>query len=101
MNTYVILSKLSPDSVHDPSEFPKLAEMVAARIKKECPKVVWKQSFALMGQFDVMDIVEAGSVEEVEKAAMIIRGYGHATTETMPATPWKSFIKAMGKTKHS
>jgi uncharacterized protein with GYD domain len=36
--------------------------------------------------------VEAPDVSSVEKAAMIIRAYGHATTETMVATPWNQFI---------
>jgi len=27
--------------------------------------------------------------------AMLIRCYGHATTETMHATPWKEFIGGM------
>ncbi|HYL97692.1 MAG TPA: hypothetical protein VEZ90_01970 [Blastocatellia bacterium] len=30
--------------------------------------------------------------EQVEKAAMIIRAYGHSTTETLVATPWKDFL---------
>jgi len=31
----------------------------------------------------------------VEKAAMIIRAYGHAATETLVATPWKEFLVAL------
>ena len=45
-----------------------------------------------MGRFDVIDIVEADNPEQVEKAAMIIRAYGHTTTETLVATPWKDFL---------
>ena len=33
--------------------------------------------------------------EEVEKAAMIIRSYGHASTETLVATPWKEFLSSL------
>ena len=32
------------------------------------------------------------TLKEVEKAAMVIRAYGHSTTETLPATPWKEFL---------
>jgi hypothetical protein len=46
-------------------------------------------------QSDVVDIVEADHPAEAEKAAMLIRCYGHATTETMHATPWKEFIGSM------
>ena len=95
MDTYIILSSLSAEAFRDPKEFPKLAEQVSAKIKKECPNVIWKDSYATLGRFDVVDIVEAPSRADMEKVAMIIRACGHATTETLPATPWKSFIQAM------
>jgi uncharacterized protein with GYD domain len=43
----------------------------------------------------VIDVVEADNPADIEKAAMIIRSYGHATTETMHATPWKDFLKSL------
>jgi uncharacterized protein with GYD domain len=92
MATYVILSQLAPDAFDDPRDFKKIAKTVAEKIRKECKGVVWKQSYALLGRFDVVDIVEAADVREVERAALIIRAYGHATTETMAATPWNTFI---------
>jgi uncharacterized protein with GYD domain len=54
-----------------------------------------KDSFATLGRFDVVDIVEATEAKEVEKAAMITRAYGHASTETLVATPWKEFLAAL------
>ena len=54
--------------------------------------MVWKESFATLGRFDVVDVVESADVTEVEKAAMVIRAYGHSTTETLLATPWKEFL---------
>jgi uncharacterized protein with GYD domain len=95
MATYVILSKLSDRAVDDPADIRKLAETVPQKIKSECPKVRWKDSYALMGGYDIVDIVEADSPGDVEKAAMLIRCYGHATTETMLATPWKDFLANM------
>ena len=57
--------------------------------------MTWKESFATLGRFDVVDIVDASDPKEVEKAAMIIRAYGHASTETLVATPWKEFLAAL------
>jgi uncharacterized protein with GYD domain len=57
--------------------------------------VTWKESYATLGRFDVVDIVEAAKPEEVEKAAMIIRSYGHSSTETLLATPWKDFVATL------
>ncbi len=92
MPTYIILSRVSPQAFSDPFEFKRIAETVAAKIKSQCPGVAWKQSYSTMGRVDVIDVVEAESVEEVAKAAMIIRAYGHSTTETLPAIPWQEFL---------
>jgi uncharacterized protein with GYD domain len=95
MATFVILSRIAPEAVRDPKDFKALAKTVAAKIKQQCPGVTWKDSFATLGRFDVVDIVEAAKPEEVEKAAMIIRSYGHASTETLVATPWKEFLSSL------
>ena len=92
MATYIILSRFSPDAFREPKEFKGLAAAVSSKIKRECPGVVWKDSFATMGRFDVVDIVEAEDAKQIEKVAMIIRAFGHSTTETLLATPWKEFL---------
>jgi uncharacterized protein with GYD domain len=80
MATYVMLSRISPEAVKDPKHFKDLAKTVSATL----------------GRFDVVDIVEAATPEEVAKAAMIIRSYGHSTTETLVATPWRDFLTTLG-----
>lgn len=90
MATYVILSKIAPEAFA--KGFKKVAAEVSAKLRAECPGVTWKDSYATLGRFDVVDIVEAYDPDEVAKAAIIIRAYGYATTETLPATPWKEFI---------
>jgi uncharacterized protein with GYD domain len=95
MATYVILSRFSPEAFGDPKDFKKLAEVVSAKINSECRGGRWKNSFATLGRFDVVDIVEAKDPKEIEKAAIIIRAYGHSTTETLVATPWKEFLAAL------
>ena len=92
MATYIILSRLSPVGFKDPREFKKLARQVSQKIRNECPGVVWKDSYATLGRFDVVDIVESDDQKQVERAAMIIRSYGNSTTETLSATPWKEFL---------
>jgi uncharacterized protein with GYD domain len=95
MATFVILSRISPEAIKDPKDFKGLAENVSKTIKQECPGVTWKESFATLGRFDVVDIVEAADAREVEKAAMIIRAKGRSSTETLVATPWKEFLAAL------
>lgn len=93
MATYIILSQISPEAFSDPFEFKTIAQKVAAKIKSQCPGVVWKQSFSTMGRFDVVDIVESDDPDQIAKAAMIIRAYGHSTTETLTAIPWQRFLE--------
>ena len=95
MATYIILSRFSPEAFREPGEFKKIAEAVSAKIKNECSGVRWKDSYATLGRFDVVDVVEANDPKQIEKAAMIIRAYGHSTTETLVATPWKEFLAAL------
>ena len=92
MATYIILSKLSPDAVKDLKDLKGLAATVAQKIRAECPGVSWKESYATLGRFDVVDVVDADDEEQVARAAMLIRAYGHSTTETLSATPWQQFL---------
>jgi uncharacterized protein with GYD domain len=48
-----------------------------------------------LGRFDVVDVVEANDPKQIEKAAMIIRAYGHSATESLVAAPWKEFLAAL------
>jgi uncharacterized protein with GYD domain len=92
MATYIILSRCSSEAFADPKNFKQLATTVSAKIKSECPGVVWKGSYTTLGRFDIIDIVEAEEPKQIEKAAMILRAHGHLITETLPATPWEEFL---------
>ena len=92
MGTYIILSRFSPDAFQDPKDFKKLADDVSGRIKRDCPRVTWLDSYVTTGNVDAIDIVSSDDLAQVERAAMIIRGYGHSTTETLVATKWREFI---------
>ncbi len=95
MGTYVILSRFDANAFGDRGEIKRLATAVSSRIKSDCPGVNWKGSYATLGRFDVVDIVESDSQDEVERAALIIRSLGHATTETLAATPWDDFLASL------
>ncbi|MDA3786561.1 MAG: GYD domain-containing protein [Deltaproteobacteria bacterium] len=95
MATYIILSRFSATAFTDPKDIKKLAKTVSRKIKKECPDINWKTSFATLGRFDVVDIVETADPTQIEKAAMIIQAYGHSTTETLTGTPWDDFLERL------
>jgi uncharacterized protein with GYD domain len=64
MATYIIVSRFSTEAFRETHEFKTLAEAVSAKIKKECSGVKWKDSFATLGRFDVVDIVEANDPKQ-------------------------------------
>jgi uncharacterized protein with GYD domain len=95
MPTYVMLSRFSPAAFRQPSGFKELAKRVSTELKRQCPEVKWKDSYSLLGQFDVVDIFDAPDEKSAEKVGMIVRAYGHATTETLVATPWTEFLSIL------
>ncbi|MCK4856803.1 MAG: GYD domain-containing protein [candidate division Zixibacteria bacterium] len=95
MATYIILSSLSATAFDSPNGLKSLATDVRKRLDAECPDVKWVQSYGCMGSYDVVDIVESDDPAQIEKAVMIIRSIGRTTTETLLATPWEDFLKAL------
>ena len=95
MATYIILSKLSSKAFETPGNLKDITDVVSKRIKAECPKLQWSQSYGCMGSYDVVDIIESDDPQQIEKAVMIIRALGRSTTETLLATPWDEYVKAL------
>lgn len=95
MTTYILLSRIAPGSFEAPKDFKRLAEAVSAHIKKDCPGLAWRSSYATFGRFDVVDVVETDDPKLLDRAVMIIRSYGRSSTETLVATPWREFIDAL------
>src|SRR2546422_7189755 len=82
MATYVILSRIAPQAFEDPKDFKDMAKTVSDKIKRQCPGVTWKDSFATLGRFDIVDIVEAANSKEVEKAAIAHSGLWRSEEHT-------------------
>jgi uncharacterized protein with GYD domain len=92
MATYVILSRMTPGAFRDPADFKRVVASVTERIKSECPGIVFKDSYATLGRFDYVDIIEAQDTKQLEKAIMIMRALGQSETETLAATPFHEFL---------
>ncbi|HSR58867.1 MAG TPA: GYD domain-containing protein [Candidatus Binataceae bacterium] len=92
MATYVMLTRLSPDALKRPESVVELNKQVEDRIKRECPSVKWVANYAVLGPADYLDIFEAPDAEAATKVSLLVRSFGHATTETWIATPWERFV---------
>ncbi len=93
MPTYVMLTKLSPEALNRPETVTELNKQVEDRIRRECPAVKWIANYAILGACDYLDIFEAPDVDTATKVSLLVRSFGHATTETWLATTWDRFIE--------
>lgn len=91
METFLMLTRLSPAAA-DPGSLGKLERKVVDRIRKACPGVKWIASYSVLGPYDYVDLFEAPDGEAATKVALIVRSFGHATTETWVATKWDRFL---------
>ncbi len=91
MATYALLTRLSPEALTKPGAVVELNRKVEDSIKKECPGVKWVANYAVLGPCDYLDIFEAPDIETATKAVLLVRSFGHATTETWVVTPWDRF----------
>jgi uncharacterized protein with GYD domain len=95
MPTYVLLSHFIPDAIVDPPEIINLDALVKRRVRAECNSVEWLDSYVLLGRYDALDLFRAPDNETASKVAMVIRSFGHVTTEVLPATAWQDFAKSV------
>lgn len=91
MDTYVMLTKLSPEALTRPESVTELNRQVEDRIRRKYPAVKWLANYAVLGPCDYLDIFEAPDADAATKVALLVRSFGHATTETWVATQWDRF----------
>jgi uncharacterized protein with GYD domain len=90
----MMMTRLSPEALTKPEGVDELNRQVEDRIKRNCPEVKWLANYAVLGPCDYIDIFEAPSSEVATKVALLVRSFGHATTETWLVTPWKRFLES-------
>jgi uncharacterized protein with GYD domain len=87
-----MLTRLSPEALKKPESVGELNKRAEERIKKDCPGVKWIANYAVLGPCDYVDIFEAPDTDTATKVALLIRSFGHGTTETWMATQWDRFL---------
>lgn len=93
MATYILLTKLSSDSLGHPHRREHIGRKWFDTVKAKCPNVKWIEHYALLGPFDFMDIYEAPDAEAAAKVSMITMAQGAVKAETWAALPYKKFLK--------
>ncbi|NWG29341.1 MAG: GYD domain-containing protein [Ignavibacteriaceae bacterium] len=93
MKTYVMLTKLSPESSKQMKDRAKLGRQWLDQVKKKCPEVKFIAHYALLGHYDFLDIYEAPDEETAAKVSMISLLNGAFQAESLSAIPYKRFLE--------
>ena len=94
MPTYVMLSTLGPDGHARLRENPERLREVNADVESMGVKVL--EQFALLGQYDFLNILEAPDEKTMAKVATTLAARGTLKTLTLTAIEVEDFIATMG-----
>lgn len=93
MPTFILLTKLAPDIATQVKSRTQMGGRWLDQIKKKCPEVKFISHYALLGQYDFMDIYEAPNEEVAAKVSMICQQHGAMQTQSMTAIPYNRFLE--------
>jgi len=93
MQTFILLTKLSPEVSKKMKDRTNIGHSWLDKVKEKCPKVKFIAHYAILGQYDFLDIYEAPDNETAAKVSIISQANGATTAESMIAIPYKRFLK--------
>ncbi|MDT8392881.1 MAG: GYD domain-containing protein [Bacteroidales bacterium] len=92
MQTFILLTKLTPELSQRMKDRLVIGGNWLEQVKEKCPKVKFISHYALLGQYDFMDIYEAPDIESAARVSMISQANGALIAESLPAIPYKDFL---------
>lgn len=97
MKTFILLTKLSPESSQEMRNRAQLGRDWLDQVKQKCPEVSFVAHYALLGQYDFLDIYEAPDEESAAKVSMISLANGAFESQSLIAIPYKRFLELTGE----
>lgn len=93
MATFILMTKLSPDVGKKMKNRAELGRAWLDQVKAKCPDVKFISHYALLGQYDFLDVYEAPNEETAAKVSLISRLHGASQAESWQAIPYKQYLK--------
>lgn len=93
MPTFIMLSTLTPEGVQTVKNNPNRIREVNSEVEQLGATV--KAQWAVLGQFDFVNIIEAPDEKTIARVSLELGSRGTARYETLPAIPIDDFISAL------
>lgn len=84
---------MSPDLAQQMKDRAELGRTWLDQVKKTCPEVKFIAHYALLGQFDFLDIYEAPDDRTAAKVSIISQANGAFQAQSLPAIPYKEYLE--------
>jgi uncharacterized protein with GYD domain len=97
MQTYVLLTKLSPDASKKVKDSAKTGQSWLDEVHRKCPDAQFLSHYALLGEYDFLDIYEAPDEDTAAKVSMISLSNGAFEAQSLIAIPYKRFLELAGE----
>jgi uncharacterized protein with GYD domain len=97
MSVFVLMTRVAPETLHDATARRAMGKAWLQKVKTACPEVKWLAHYALLGQYDFMDIYEAPDIETAHRVSLISRAEGAVMAESWSAMPYDEFLKLLEK----
>ena len=91
MTTYILLSKVSPTAISETSTLTEMDIIFEEELSSQLPEVRRIASYALLGAYDFVHIIDAPDEIAAAKVALLVNRFGAATTQTLTAIPFEEF----------
>ncbi|MCE8422318.1 MAG: GYD domain-containing protein [Candidatus Methanoperedens sp.] len=93
MAKFIIISRLTDEGAKTLKRTPDRLKIVNKELETMGVKVL--EQFAVLGNFDFLNIVEADDVNSISRAVVELASRGSIKTETYSAIPIDDFIESL------
>ncbi len=97
MPTFVLMTRLAPEGLHDVRGRRAMGKEWLKKVKTVCPDVKWMAHYALLGPYDFMDIYEAPDIETAHRVSLVSRSEGAITAESWQAITYDEHLKLLAQ----
>ncbi len=95
MPTFMLLTRLNPESLSTAEGRRKTGKQWLKKVKKLCPGVEWIAHYAVLGPFDFVDIYHASDDETAHKVSLISRSTGALSAESWQVMEYDRYLKML------